>query len=70
MKYDKQNLENAINLLEDGSTKFIDNISYIMDRIGKSGVEENKETCLLKKESCKVENINHIRGLIRDEGVD
>lgn len=70
LKYDKQNLENAINLLEDDSTKFIDNISYIMDRIGKNGVEENKETCLLKKESCKVENINHIRGLIRDEGVD
>ncbi len=68
LKKDKETVEIAINLLENNSKKFIDNISYIMNRIGRNNKIETTENITSKIINSETNKINHVLGLtIEDE---
>lgn len=64
LRKDKENIENIINSLEDKSTEFISNISYVMNRIKKDyATQEDKYEIKYEAPS----RINHIKSMLIEE---
>lgn len=67
LKKDKDSVENAINLLENNSKEFIENISYVMNRIGRNNIVDTTENSIFEHKYKVSSNINHIQSTTIEE---